>query len=675
MRRAVFRRTTTGLALFPFLAVLICTMGSLIVLLVLVLQQARVQGGAAVAEAVEQAVEQARQQRAVARQQQAKEREEQRKRRELHEELEWQREQLEEQLASQNEQLKKQRLELSHLEDHIRRLEDQHRQLMSQHDALTKNSSDQTSNSNSEAEKAQRQTELNELLEKIAAAKKALEEARERNAKRPPSFAIVPYDGKNGTRRRPIYLECGEEGIVLHPEGVVFMPRDFQGPLGPGNPLDAALRTVREYWARVNDPQQMGEPYPLLIVRPSGAIAYAMARAAMKSWEEEFGYELVDAETVLEFPPADPELEQLISRTIRDARQRQAALAAAMPSRFQGGGGGGSAPSFASSPPSPADENASGFARKPQPSNGLGKGNLVPGTSSGVGNMLPGTSSGERNSMLAGGASGAELAAGGRGSGGGGGGSGGPASSSNIAGNSVGNATGNATSGATGGATSGTATGAMGGGNGGSASRAANGAAGNAARTANGGTAGGAGVGGGAPGFAATMPGVSPTPDNSNSDASRAPSGGAIYGGAASQFSPSGGDTTAVAAQRGANWALPKQASYSTGITRPIRVRCFADRLVIMPERGDDFRPRTVMWDAHKPQASTEEFVAAIWKHTERWGLAVRGGYWKPVLSVEVLPGAAARYQELTTLLSESGLEFQEKQPSNARGPSRNTTR
>ncbi|MFM7846439.1 MAG: hypothetical protein ACKPEY_19705, partial [Planctomycetota bacterium] len=55
MRRAVFRRTSQGLALFPFLAVLICTMGSLIVLLVLVLQQARVQGGSAVAEAVEEA--------------------------------------------------------------------------------------------------------------------------------------------------------------------------------------------------------------------------------------------------------------------------------------------------------------------------------------------------------------------------------------------------------------------------------------------------------------------------------------------------------------------------------------------------------------------------------------------------------------------------------------------
>ena len=49
MRRAVFRRSATGMALFPFLAVLICTMGSLIVLLVLVLQQSRVQASVATA--------------------------------------------------------------------------------------------------------------------------------------------------------------------------------------------------------------------------------------------------------------------------------------------------------------------------------------------------------------------------------------------------------------------------------------------------------------------------------------------------------------------------------------------------------------------------------------------------------------------------------------------------
>ena len=43
MRRKRFRKPVTNMSLFPFIAVLICTMGALIVLLVLFVQQARVQ--------------------------------------------------------------------------------------------------------------------------------------------------------------------------------------------------------------------------------------------------------------------------------------------------------------------------------------------------------------------------------------------------------------------------------------------------------------------------------------------------------------------------------------------------------------------------------------------------------------------------------------------------------
>ena len=56
--------------------------------------------------------------------------------------------------------------------------------------------------------------------------------------------------GPHGTRRRPIYIECTLEGIIIQPEGFVLLPDDFHGPLGPGNPLDAALRTIREHLAQ-----------------------------------------------------------------------------------------------------------------------------------------------------------------------------------------------------------------------------------------------------------------------------------------------------------------------------------------------------------------------------------------------------------------------------------------
>ena len=61
---------------------------------------------------------------------------------------------------------------------------------------------------------------------------------------------LIPYDGPNGTRRRPIYIECTEFGVIIQPEGLILRADDFSGPLGPGNPLDIALRAIREHIER-----------------------------------------------------------------------------------------------------------------------------------------------------------------------------------------------------------------------------------------------------------------------------------------------------------------------------------------------------------------------------------------------------------------------------------------
>jgi hypothetical protein len=55
--------------------------------------------------------------------------------------------------------------------------------------------------------------------------------------------------------------------------------------------------------------------------------------------------------------------------------------------------------------------------------------------------------------------------------------------------------------------------------------------------------------------------------------------------------------------------------------------------------------------------SSIDEFVSAIWEHMEQWGIAVAGGYWRPILHVEVGYGADQRFRELQTLLEGSGME------------------
>ena len=72
--------------------------------------------------------------------------------------------------------------------------------------------------------------------------------------------------------------------------------------------LAAAVRAAREQMLMEHslDPRNEGEPYPLLLVRPDGIMAYECALAAMKSWGPDFGYELINVDWHLNYPPADP---------------------------------------------------------------------------------------------------------------------------------------------------------------------------------------------------------------------------------------------------------------------------------------------------------------------------------------------------------------------------------
>jgi hypothetical protein len=547
MRRRSFRKPVVNVAMFPFLAVLVCTMGALIVLLVLMVQQARVYATTITLAPEDEPPISAADDDAPLIEDLRMEEE-----RQL-----WRREILEEQRQEMTKKLADHRLQLSHLEDHIRQLEDRFQQL----EAIAKQLA--SLRLNADADQLATLAEGQHVAEELDRVRLELERARKEAAERLRSFAVVPYDGPNGTRRRPIYIECTERGIILQPEGVRLESSDFDGPLGPGNPLDAALRAVREHLDRLG--LEEGEPYPLLIVRPDGSLAYNVARAAMNAWDDEFGYELIDADLQLEYPPPDPALKDLLIATIGDARQRQAILAAAMPSQFQG-------------------EKLDGFVATQ-------RGGFVP-----LGG--PGSS-------------------GGRGIG---------AGSSSF------------------GATSGRR---------GDHDRQQMGAA-NMGKVATSATDMGAVKTG-----AVKTGTAAGNHDGGRDDADAAQ--GAVSGGAAG--SPqAGGASTSLAQSRGKNWGLPEASGSATPVTRPIGVAIYRDRLAILPENGVRAHPRIFpMPDG--PHALVDDFVAAIRDHKDEWGLALPGGYWKPVLQMYVTPGAESQFEQLQVLLDGSGFDMEKKVP------------
>ncbi|MEX0979011.1 MAG: hypothetical protein WDZ48_09180, partial [Pirellulales bacterium] len=281
-----------GMQLFSFLDVTVCTMGALIVLLHAFSQHGDAEAMTTAAALVEEEKQQI-------------------------DDLKWRIGHLREARAKTEDQLSDERLKLSHVEDHERRLREKLEQLRIAVAEMDRAGAATTDHSRQSAE------ELKAARVALDEAKKALVDVQRQGRHKSVNYSVVPYEGRNATNRRPIYIECRENLIVLQPEGIELTPRDFVGYFGPGNPLASALRAQREYFAeQAANGKLAEEPYPLLLVRPEGTAAYYAARAALDSWGNDFGYELVGSDWKFKFPEPDPQLARLTRQVVAEARLR-----------------------------------------------------------------------------------------------------------------------------------------------------------------------------------------------------------------------------------------------------------------------------------------------------------------------------------------------------------------
>lgn len=662
-------KPASGIAWFPLLAVALCTAGALVAVLGATAQRARLR---------------ARQATAVAEPQE-----------DMTAEIEaagWRTSHLQESRAKTEAQLAEARLQLSHIEDHLRRMRDECERLKLAAVEMERLGSSRSANRDTAA------AELESLKSQIRRAERELARAESETVNRPATYSVIPYQGPNQTRRRPIYIECRADAVILQPEGIPLTEDDFAGPLGPGNPLAAAMRAQREHiMAQQAAGGEKAEPYPLLLVRPDGITSYYAARAALTSWGSEFGYELVGENWKLEYPTADMKLAETVQHTITEARLRQQQLVMSAPRAY--GRGGGKAAMRASptrggfvadksSGGGGSGSNRGGYA-------GAGKwggGGTSTGSGGAGGSGEPGGAGGAtvaesfgsslgggngRGATTGGPGSPGSAASGGMSPGGVANGSGGTgAGGSNIlAGNNVGGASGNqsasgsnryANANGGGSAAQGYAQGGPGGTPSGGASRA--GASGS--RSTSGGAAGGNGQSGGNSASGGS---------SSGSSGGQSGGGGSSGSGDPNSASPSptinankSNKSESLANKRGRDWGLPDAAQGSVAITRPVMIECRADRIVITPESGTGGGKEVMLRE--RTQDSVEDLVSSVWEHMKTWGIAGRGLYWKPILSMDVAPDAEARYQELESLLADSGLEVRRRQKSVATAPS-NTKR
>jgi len=291
MRR---RRHVLQVSTFPFLAVLLCAMGSLILLLLVIDRRAKVVMRAKALEAIRQMEKEEEKEAA----DHAAEWEH--RRLSLHDQLQQQKEALEAQSASLNRQM----TAITHdLQTQGNRGSELEHQIQIQQDSLSRYEKAITSRLHETAQKKQQseaaQSELVQMTADLAKLEQALTDLRAFRKSQQQTYSLVPYRGRRGDNRRPIYLECAAGELIVHPDRLIVPVMDSGAP-GILQEIEKRISQIQS--ATKSDSSNKDTPYLLLLVRPNGILTYYRTLAALKNLKVDFGYEFVQADWILSFP-------------------------------------------------------------------------------------------------------------------------------------------------------------------------------------------------------------------------------------------------------------------------------------------------------------------------------------------------------------------------------------
>jgi hypothetical protein len=614
MSRARTHEVSSPISLFPFIGILLCTMGALLVVLVAVSRSAR--------NTAQREVQSVRPSAA-----QPADDAVQKKLADVDQYVG----QLKKVRGEAELKLRDEHARLSHIEDHIRRLQEKMRSLETAAVELLALEQEHYD------DREQAQREIERLQKLVADSQKTVDSLREAASKAARSYAVVPYEGPNGTYRRPIYIECIKNELILQPEGIHVAASDLLGPLGPGNPLASVLRASREHLVRLNPKigqSRDTEPYALLLVRPDGLFMYDRARQAIQAGDFDLGYELVESDWKLKYPQADRQLAAVQQQALVEGRARQQMLAAAAPRAYANAalavGGGYSGDEF--------DDDDDGGDQSGGAAAQSGSGGIARGQSSTYvvrsGQRSGGAPSAAAGSDKAGGANGDAH-----------GGSGGAPGNFGSGGDGQGDTD---ADGAASVATSGPRPNS--GDNGGAPP---NGMA----------STGKAPSGGGANGGSPKMAGTDKTllPDGyEQSQSESVTAGGSGPGDAQASEYASRREKERIkqAEHRGKDWALRQKPAQSVPVRRTIHVAVTKDQLAISSDSTSAKAGGKVIPMRGDTVESLDEFVKQVRDQIDGWGIAGNGLYWRPVVVLSVAADAQRRADDLNRLLKNSGLDI-----------------
>jgi len=293
MRR---RRQPLQVSTFPFLAVLLCTMGSLILLLLVIDRRAKIVAAAKARKTAIRKIEEDEREAA------ARQEEWERRRRALHALLLEQDQatlaqvqDLRNQIASADTEMQQSQVRNRGLHDQLGtekiRLAQGEKELAARRAGVAQTAGETKA---SQAELARLIAELEKMEQTLA----LLKAARQRDQR---TYSVVPYKGKQGDNRRPLYVECTATSVIFHPDRLALPVNGLTTPDIRGE----VERRIARHKTGTNALKKDELPYLLLLVRPDGITTYYAALSALRGVEFDYGYEFIDAAWVLDFPDSD----------------------------------------------------------------------------------------------------------------------------------------------------------------------------------------------------------------------------------------------------------------------------------------------------------------------------------------------------------------------------------
>ena len=103
-------------------------------------------------------------------------------------------------------------------------------------------------NSQKKEQLEQLRTEVERVSQLAAAAERDLDDARREAESKRPSYAVVPYEAPSQTMRRPLYIECTGEHIILQPGKHRAQFSRFFWPARAGQPAGGRPTPCANTW-------------------------------------------------------------------------------------------------------------------------------------------------------------------------------------------------------------------------------------------------------------------------------------------------------------------------------------------------------------------------------------------------------------------------------------------